>query len=152
MENSCRSQVSAACWCSRSPVASAAVTKPGPDAEALARCVEAVLGPASQIESVHRQGFAFASFLEQDLADRLAFFYAPLIIGGEDAVTAVAGRGIARIFGADKTHSTVNNSGEHNRFGRETDCLRRAHGRRWIGSAALRAFRQGNRDHFCYLY
>lgn len=30
------------------------MTKPGPDAEALARCVEAVLGPASQIESVHR--------------------------------------------------------------------------------------------------
>lgn len=42
-------------------------------------------------------GEAIASLLEEGLADRLAFFYAPVIIGGNDAVSAVGGRGITRI-------------------------------------------------------
>jgi len=42
-------------------------------------------------------GEAIASFLEQGLADRIAFFYAPLIIGGNGAASAVAGRGVARL-------------------------------------------------------
>lgn len=42
-------------------------------------------------------GEAIASFLDQGLADRLAFFYAPILIGGNDSVCAVGGKGIARI-------------------------------------------------------
>ncbi|MSR65041.1 MAG: bifunctional diaminohydroxyphosphoribosylaminopyrimidine deaminase/5-amino-6-(5-phosphoribosylamino)uracil reductase RibD [Verrucomicrobiae bacterium] len=42
-------------------------------------------------------GEAIASFLEQDLADRAIFFYAPIVIGGKNSVNAVGGKGIARI-------------------------------------------------------
>jgi diaminohydroxyphosphoribosylaminopyrimidine deaminase/5-amino-6-(5-phosphoribosylamino)uracil reductase len=38
-----------------------------------------------------------ASFLLQGLAQRVAFFYAPKILGGRDAIRAVAGRGIMRL-------------------------------------------------------
>ena len=36
-----------------------------------------------------------ASFLLEHLAHRIAFFYAPKIIGGRDAFKAVAGKGVA---------------------------------------------------------
>lgn len=45
-------------------------------------------------------GEAIASFLEQRLADRLVFFYAPLVIGGKEAVSAVGGKGIAKLADA----------------------------------------------------
>jgi diaminohydroxyphosphoribosylaminopyrimidine deaminase/5-amino-6-(5-phosphoribosylamino)uracil reductase len=45
-------------------------------------------------------GEAIASFLEQGLADRLAFFYAPLIVGGAGSLSAVGGKGVARIADA----------------------------------------------------
>jgi diaminohydroxyphosphoribosylaminopyrimidine deaminase/5-amino-6-(5-phosphoribosylamino)uracil reductase len=38
-----------------------------------------------------------ASFLLKGLAQRLAFFYAPKILGGRDAIRAVAGKGIMRL-------------------------------------------------------
>jgi diaminohydroxyphosphoribosylaminopyrimidine deaminase/5-amino-6-(5-phosphoribosylamino)uracil reductase len=38
-----------------------------------------------------------ASFLLQGLAQRVAFFYAPKILGGRDAIRAVAGKGIMRL-------------------------------------------------------
>ena len=38
-----------------------------------------------------------ASFLLQGFAQRVAFFYAPTIIGGRDARTGVAGEGIQRL-------------------------------------------------------
>jgi diaminohydroxyphosphoribosylaminopyrimidine deaminase/5-amino-6-(5-phosphoribosylamino)uracil reductase len=38
-----------------------------------------------------------ASFLVQGLAQRVAFFYAPKILGGRDSVRAVAGKGIMRL-------------------------------------------------------
>jgi diaminohydroxyphosphoribosylaminopyrimidine deaminase/5-amino-6-(5-phosphoribosylamino)uracil reductase len=38
-----------------------------------------------------------ASFLLQGLAQRVAFFYAPKIIGGRDSIRAVAGKGIMRL-------------------------------------------------------
>jgi diaminohydroxyphosphoribosylaminopyrimidine deaminase/5-amino-6-(5-phosphoribosylamino)uracil reductase len=38
-----------------------------------------------------------ASFLLQGLAQRVAFFYAPKILGGRDAIRAVAGAGIMRL-------------------------------------------------------
>ena len=38
-----------------------------------------------------------ASFLLQGLAQRVAFFYAPKILGGRDSVRAVAGKGIMRL-------------------------------------------------------
>jgi diaminohydroxyphosphoribosylaminopyrimidine deaminase/5-amino-6-(5-phosphoribosylamino)uracil reductase len=38
-----------------------------------------------------------ASFLLQGLAQRVAFFYAPKVLGGRDSVRAVAGNGIMRL-------------------------------------------------------
>jgi diaminohydroxyphosphoribosylaminopyrimidine deaminase/5-amino-6-(5-phosphoribosylamino)uracil reductase len=38
-----------------------------------------------------------ASFLEQGLAQRVAFFYAPIVLGGCGAPKAVAGNGVARL-------------------------------------------------------
>src|SRR5205814_10403651 len=38
-----------------------------------------------------------ASFLLQGLAHRIAFFYAPKILGGRNAVPAVGGAGVARL-------------------------------------------------------
>jgi diaminohydroxyphosphoribosylaminopyrimidine deaminase/5-amino-6-(5-phosphoribosylamino)uracil reductase len=38
-----------------------------------------------------------ASFLEQRLAHRIAFFYAPKILGGRDSCKAVAGKGAAKL-------------------------------------------------------
>jgi diaminohydroxyphosphoribosylaminopyrimidine deaminase/5-amino-6-(5-phosphoribosylamino)uracil reductase len=35
-----------------------------------------------------------ASFLEQGLAQRVSFFYAPIVLGGRDAAKAVAGKGL----------------------------------------------------------
>ena len=37
---------------------------------------------------------------EEGLVDRVAFFYAPKIIGGREAPTAVDGRGVARVADA----------------------------------------------------
>ncbi|PYI81687.1 MAG: bifunctional diaminohydroxyphosphoribosylaminopyrimidine deaminase/5-amino-6-(5-phosphoribosylamino)uracil reductase RibD, partial [Verrucomicrobia bacterium] len=45
-----------------------------------------------------------ASFLLNGLAHRVAFFYAPKIIGGRDARKAVAGDGVARVADAIKLH------------------------------------------------
>lgn len=47
-----------------------------------------------------------ASFLEQGLAHRVAFFYAPLVLGGRDARKAVAGLG-ARGWGGARRLSAV---------------------------------------------
>jgi diaminohydroxyphosphoribosylaminopyrimidine deaminase/5-amino-6-(5-phosphoribosylamino)uracil reductase len=41
-----------------------------------------------------------ASFLLQGLAHRVAFYYAPKILGGRDSVRAVAGKGVAGLAGA----------------------------------------------------
>ena len=41
-----------------------------------------------------------ASFLEQRLAQRIAFFYAPMILGGHNARKAVAGAGAQRLSDA----------------------------------------------------
>jgi diaminohydroxyphosphoribosylaminopyrimidine deaminase/5-amino-6-(5-phosphoribosylamino)uracil reductase len=41
-------------------------------------------------------GATNASFLEQGLAQRVAFFYAPVVLGGRGAAKAVAGGGVAR--------------------------------------------------------
>ena len=41
-------------------------------------------------------GEVSASFLEQGIAHRVAFFYAPKIIGGHNARKAVGGRGARR--------------------------------------------------------
>jgi diaminohydroxyphosphoribosylaminopyrimidine deaminase/5-amino-6-(5-phosphoribosylamino)uracil reductase len=38
-----------------------------------------------------------ASFLSQGLAQRVAFFYAPLVLGGRDAPKGVAGNGVLRV-------------------------------------------------------
>jgi diaminohydroxyphosphoribosylaminopyrimidine deaminase/5-amino-6-(5-phosphoribosylamino)uracil reductase len=38
-----------------------------------------------------------ASFLLQSLAQRVAFFYAPKILGGRDSIRAVAGKGVMRL-------------------------------------------------------
>ena len=46
-----------------------------------------------------------ASFLLQGLAQRVAFFYAPKILGGRDSVRAVAGTGIMRLEQAIKLSS-----------------------------------------------
>jgi diaminohydroxyphosphoribosylaminopyrimidine deaminase/5-amino-6-(5-phosphoribosylamino)uracil reductase len=43
-----------------------------------------------------------ASFLETGLAQRVAFFYAPKILGGRDSLTGVAGKGATRL--ADLIH------------------------------------------------
>jgi diaminohydroxyphosphoribosylaminopyrimidine deaminase/5-amino-6-(5-phosphoribosylamino)uracil reductase len=40
-----------------------------------------------------------ASFLEQGLAQRVAFFYAPIVLGGRGAPKAVAGNGVTRLQG-----------------------------------------------------
>jgi diaminohydroxyphosphoribosylaminopyrimidine deaminase/5-amino-6-(5-phosphoribosylamino)uracil reductase len=47
-------------------------------------------------------GEVIASFLEAGLADRVAFFYAPLLIGGREAPTPVEGEGAAQIADAIK--------------------------------------------------
>jgi diaminohydroxyphosphoribosylaminopyrimidine deaminase / 5-amino-6-(5-phosphoribosylamino)uracil reductase len=46
-----------------------------------------------------------ASFLLQGLAQRVAFFYAPKILGGRDSVRAIAGEGIMRLDQAIKLSS-----------------------------------------------
>jgi diaminohydroxyphosphoribosylaminopyrimidine deaminase/5-amino-6-(5-phosphoribosylamino)uracil reductase len=46
-----------------------------------------------------------ASFLLQGLAQRVAFFYAPKILGGRDSIRAVAGNGIMRLDQAIKLNS-----------------------------------------------
>ena len=43
-----------------------------------------------------------AAFLGAGLAHRVAFFYAPMVLGGRDAPKAVAGQGIARVSQAPK--------------------------------------------------
>jgi len=45
-------------------------------------------------------GEVIASFLKTRLVDRVCFFYAPLILGGSQAKTAVEGSGVATIAGA----------------------------------------------------
>ncbi|GBC92358.1 Riboflavin biosynthesis protein RibD [bacterium HR15] len=45
-------------------------------------------------------GEVIASFLQAGLADRIAFFYAPLLIGGRDAPTLVEGEGVALLASA----------------------------------------------------
>ncbi|MBN2505235.1 MAG: bifunctional diaminohydroxyphosphoribosylaminopyrimidine deaminase/5-amino-6-(5-phosphoribosylamino)uracil reductase RibD [Verrucomicrobia bacterium] len=42
-------------------------------------------------------GDTHAAFLERGLAHRIAFFYAPKILGGRDAIPAVGGRGARRL-------------------------------------------------------
>jgi diaminohydroxyphosphoribosylaminopyrimidine deaminase / 5-amino-6-(5-phosphoribosylamino)uracil reductase len=46
-----------------------------------------------------------ASFLLQSLAQRVAFFYAPKILGGRDSIRAVAGKGVVRLDQAIKLSS-----------------------------------------------
>jgi diaminohydroxyphosphoribosylaminopyrimidine deaminase/5-amino-6-(5-phosphoribosylamino)uracil reductase len=48
-----------------------------------------------------------ASFLEQGLAQRVAFFYAPLVLGGRGAPKAVAGAGAARLQEALRLRDAV---------------------------------------------
>ncbi|MEN3002013.1 MAG: bifunctional diaminohydroxyphosphoribosylaminopyrimidine deaminase/5-amino-6-(5-phosphoribosylamino)uracil reductase RibD [Armatimonadota bacterium] len=45
-------------------------------------------------------GEVIASFLQAGLADQIAFFYAPLLIGGRDAPTLVEGIGVAEVASA----------------------------------------------------
>ena len=47
-------------------------------------------------------GGLVAGALEAGVVDRMLLFYAPLIIGGEDAVAGVAGAGVARVADAPK--------------------------------------------------
>jgi diaminohydroxyphosphoribosylaminopyrimidine deaminase/5-amino-6-(5-phosphoribosylamino)uracil reductase len=42
-------------------------------------------------------GELFGSMFDERLVDRVAFFYAPMIIGGRDATPAVAGDGVANV-------------------------------------------------------
>jgi diaminohydroxyphosphoribosylaminopyrimidine deaminase/5-amino-6-(5-phosphoribosylamino)uracil reductase len=42
-------------------------------------------------------GELLGSMFDSRLVDRAVFFYAPIIIGGRDAVPAVGGAGVARI-------------------------------------------------------
>jgi diaminohydroxyphosphoribosylaminopyrimidine deaminase/5-amino-6-(5-phosphoribosylamino)uracil reductase len=42
-------------------------------------------------------GEVIASFVQAGLADRVAFFYAPLLIGGREAPTPIEGEGVAQI-------------------------------------------------------
>jgi diaminohydroxyphosphoribosylaminopyrimidine deaminase/5-amino-6-(5-phosphoribosylamino)uracil reductase len=53
-----------------------------------------------------------ASFLLQRLAHRVAFFYAPKILGGRDSIRAVAGKGIMR-----PDHAIRLTSAEHRTLG-----------------------------------
>jgi diaminohydroxyphosphoribosylaminopyrimidine deaminase / 5-amino-6-(5-phosphoribosylamino)uracil reductase len=48
-----------------------------------------------------------ASFLMQGLAHRVAFFYAPKILGGRDSVRAVAGKGVTRLENCVRLMSPV---------------------------------------------
>jgi diaminohydroxyphosphoribosylaminopyrimidine deaminase/5-amino-6-(5-phosphoribosylamino)uracil reductase len=61
---------------------------------------------AEQVTSllVEGGGEVHASFLEQRLAHRVAFFYAPLIIGGRNAPKAVGGKGIQKVKDALPLH------------------------------------------------
>jgi len=45
-------------------------------------------------------GEVAASFLQAGLADQIAFFYAPMLIGGRDAPTVLEGEGVAKIASA----------------------------------------------------
>jgi diaminohydroxyphosphoribosylaminopyrimidine deaminase/5-amino-6-(5-phosphoribosylamino)uracil reductase len=45
-------------------------------------------------------GETIASFIEEELADRVLFFIAPKIMGGRNAVTSVEGRGVAKVKNA----------------------------------------------------
>lgn len=93
----------------------------GPDAPArrlaaLGRCVEVLVsprcGPSDRrvdlewlLKELGRRGITsvlvegggevHASFLENRLADRIAFYYAPMVLGGRDAPRAVGGTGFA---------------------------------------------------------
>jgi diaminohydroxyphosphoribosylaminopyrimidine deaminase/5-amino-6-(5-phosphoribosylamino)uracil reductase len=42
-------------------------------------------------------GELLGSLFDARLVDRVALFYAPIVIGGQDAVTAVAGKGASKI-------------------------------------------------------
>jgi len=48
-----------------------------------------------------------ASFLLDGFAQRVAFFYAPKILGGRDARKAVAGEGAKSLAGALQLHEVV---------------------------------------------
>lgn len=58
-------------------------------------------------------GQVAAAFLEARLADRIAYFYAPKLIGGAEARTALEGLGIARVADAPRiTNLTTRKLGE----------------------------------------
>jgi diaminohydroxyphosphoribosylaminopyrimidine deaminase/5-amino-6-(5-phosphoribosylamino)uracil reductase len=65
------------------------------------RHLQAVLGALAErsIQSVLVEGggHVAGAFLDSGLVDKVTFFIAPLIIGGRDAVPAVAGRGAEKI-------------------------------------------------------
>ncbi|MGH9344039.1 MAG: RibD family protein, partial [Terriglobia bacterium] len=62
---------------------------------------------ARGILSVMVEGGAevLGSFFDQDLVDRVFWFYSPMVIGSFKSRSAVAGRGIAQIAGARKLHA-----------------------------------------------
>jgi diaminohydroxyphosphoribosylaminopyrimidine deaminase/5-amino-6-(5-phosphoribosylamino)uracil reductase len=68
------------------------------------RHLEAVLGTLAErsIQSVLVEGggHVAGAFLDSGLVDKVTFFIAPLVIGGRDAVPAVAGRGAEKIADA----------------------------------------------------
>ena len=45
-------------------------------------------------------GELLGSLFDARLVDKVTFFYAPIVIGGRKAVTAVAGEGVPRVKGA----------------------------------------------------
>lgn len=58
-------------------------------------------------------GQVAASFLEARLANRIAYFYAPTLIGGADARTALEGLGVANVADAPRVrHVTLRKLGE----------------------------------------
>ncbi len=50
-------------------------------------------------------GTLIAALLEKKLVDKLAFFYAPIIIGGKDALGPVMGKGVERVTDAIHVHN-----------------------------------------------
>jgi diaminohydroxyphosphoribosylaminopyrimidine deaminase/5-amino-6-(5-phosphoribosylamino)uracil reductase len=53
-----------------------------------------------------------AAFLSAGVASRVAFFYAPLVLGGRDAPRAVAGQGVGKV-----SHATVLRQSRWRRIG-----------------------------------
>ena len=52
-------------------------------------------------------GEVYASALQEAVVDRVVFFYAPIIIGGRNAPSAVGGDGVARLQDALKLKGTT---------------------------------------------